>query len=219
METKLCKHCQTEIPKKAKVCPNCRKKQGGIGKWIIIAVIVVLILGSVGGGDDESTNTGNSNTTESQNTESKNTENQNNQDDTKENAEKENNVFKEGDTIEAGDLKFSVDKIETNYTDYDNQYGLHDLKDGMKYIKLSFTFENVGDSDSYVSIYDFDCYADGVLCEQYFMFDEDFINANLSAGRKVSYSIYFTVPKDAKEVELEYTKNIWTSEKIIIKVK
>lgn len=28
-ETKLCKYCQTEIPAKAKICPNCRKKQGG----------------------------------------------------------------------------------------------------------------------------------------------------------------------------------------------
>lgn len=30
-ETKVCKYCKSEIPKKAKVCPNCRKKQGGIG--------------------------------------------------------------------------------------------------------------------------------------------------------------------------------------------
>ena len=28
-DTKICKHCQSEIPKKAKICPNCRKKQGG----------------------------------------------------------------------------------------------------------------------------------------------------------------------------------------------
>lgn len=55
-ETKLCKHCQTEIPKKAKVCPNCRKKQGGIGKWIVIAVVVVIIIAAVaGGGSDDST--------------------------------------------------------------------------------------------------------------------------------------------------------------------
>ena len=27
--TKLCKHCKTEIPYDAKVCPNCRKKQKG----------------------------------------------------------------------------------------------------------------------------------------------------------------------------------------------
>ena len=26
METKTCKYCQTEIPKKAKICPNCKKK-------------------------------------------------------------------------------------------------------------------------------------------------------------------------------------------------
>lgn len=54
-ETKICKHCQTEIPKKAKVCPQCRKKQGGKLKWIIVAVVVIAIIGAAaGGGDDDS---------------------------------------------------------------------------------------------------------------------------------------------------------------------
>ena len=44
--TKICKHCQSEIPKKAKVCPNCRKKQGGKLKWIIIAIVVIGIIGA-----------------------------------------------------------------------------------------------------------------------------------------------------------------------------
>lgn len=34
-EVKKCKHCQSDIPKKAKICPNCRKKQGGKLKFII----------------------------------------------------------------------------------------------------------------------------------------------------------------------------------------
>ena len=39
--TKLCKHCKTEIPYDAKVCPNCRKKQkGGKLKWILIIAVV-----------------------------------------------------------------------------------------------------------------------------------------------------------------------------------
>lgn len=56
-ETKLCKHCQTEIPKKAKVCPNCRKKQGGAGKWIAIVAVVVLIFMLFGGGSGDTKQT------------------------------------------------------------------------------------------------------------------------------------------------------------------
>lgn len=55
-ETKICKHCQTEIPKKAKICPNCRKKQGKKGWLIIAAVVVVIIIAvtSIGNGDTNS---------------------------------------------------------------------------------------------------------------------------------------------------------------------
>ena len=28
-KTKVCKYCKSEIDAKAKICPNCRKKQGG----------------------------------------------------------------------------------------------------------------------------------------------------------------------------------------------
>lgn len=42
-KTKLCKYCKTEIPSGAKICPNCQKKQGGIVKWVVIALIVIVI--------------------------------------------------------------------------------------------------------------------------------------------------------------------------------
>lgn len=54
--TKLCKHCKTEIPADAKVCPNCRRKQGGKLKWIIIIIVVFAVIGAAAGGsgsDDE----------------------------------------------------------------------------------------------------------------------------------------------------------------------
>ena len=57
--TKICKHCATEIPYKAKVCPNCRKKQkkGCLLPLLIIIVIAVAlltILGKALGGSNSS---------------------------------------------------------------------------------------------------------------------------------------------------------------------
>ena len=53
---KKCKYCQTEIDSKAKICPNCGKKQG-LPKWLIaiICVFGVIIIGSVFSGSGEET--------------------------------------------------------------------------------------------------------------------------------------------------------------------
>ena len=51
---KKCKHCKTEIDKKAKICPNCKKKQGGIGKFIIIGIVAIFIIAIATSGNDES---------------------------------------------------------------------------------------------------------------------------------------------------------------------
>lgn len=59
-ETKICKHCKTEIPYGAKICPQCRKKQGPGG--CLIAIIIVIAIGLIGScfgggskGDSDST--------------------------------------------------------------------------------------------------------------------------------------------------------------------
>ena len=52
--TKTCKHCKTEIPYGAKICPQCRKKQGmGILPKIVIGIIVIGVIGSVAGGNSD----------------------------------------------------------------------------------------------------------------------------------------------------------------------
>ena len=56
-------------------------------------------------------------------------------------------------------------------------------------------------------------------CEQKYMTsDTDFMGGNISSGRQVSFDVVFEVPVDAESVELEYTANIWSSEKVIIKL-
>lgn len=115
-------------------------------------------------------------------------------------------------------LKVTVDNYTLDYTNYSDEYNVYAANDGYKYIEVSFTYENSDNSDRYVSIYDFDCYADGTLCEQTYLFGGDFVNANLSSGRNVSFSTYYTVPIDSQNIELEYTSNVWTGEKKIIKL-
>lgn len=53
-ETKICKKCRTEIDKKAKICPQCRAKQGiGVLGWIGIVFLVLIVIGAIGGGGDK----------------------------------------------------------------------------------------------------------------------------------------------------------------------
>lgn len=44
-KTKKCKFCQSEIPKKAKVCPVCKRKLKTIGCLPVIAVFILIIAG------------------------------------------------------------------------------------------------------------------------------------------------------------------------------
>ncbi len=74
--TKLCKHCKTEIPAAAKVCPNCRRKQGGVLKWILIVLVVFVIIGALAGGNESSptSSTANSGSTDTKESETKQVE-------------------------------------------------------------------------------------------------------------------------------------------------
>lgn len=84
---------------------------------------------------------------------------------------------------------------------------------------IDVSYQNNSKDDKYVSIYDFQCYADNTDCEQnYSVVDSSSLNANLSSGRKTSYKIAFVVPQDAQSIELEYETSIWTGHKEIIKL-
>lgn len=58
--TKVCKHCKTEIPYGAKICPQCRKKQGmGMFPKVVIGLVVIGAIGIAfgGNGSDNSVDT------------------------------------------------------------------------------------------------------------------------------------------------------------------
>lgn len=203
-ETKVCKHCQSEIPKKAKVCPNCRKKQRGIFKWILIAAVVLVFIGSsFGGGDDSASD---SNPQKVGDVSGLTKEN-----DTKEEVK---NKFYVGEIVETSKLRITF--VSAKEYQSDNQF--IQPKAGNVYYEMEFEVENISDSNQNVSSWDFDCYADNYDMEQVYMDGMD-LDATLSAGKKTKGSVFFEVPEDAKEISLEYETNFWTEDKIIFVVK
>lgn len=126
-------------------------------------------------------------------------------------------IFKEGDTFQAGNLEITMTKKKLGY-EVDDPYGLHELPDGYEYLKCNWTYKNTGESDAYCSVYDFQCYADDKECEQEY-FNTDFINSNLGSGRTVDFETYYKVPKKAKRIELEYTTLLGQGKKAIVKIK
>ena len=135
-----------------------------------------------------------------------------------------NNPLTIGNTMESKGLKITLNDADLNYTGYDNRYGLHTPQDGYKYISATFTYQNDGQNDAYVSIYDFKCYADGAACQEQYGLEADsslsnnFINTNLSSGRNVSFTTFYAVPENAGSIELEYEANIWSNKKAYIKL-
>lgn len=58
---KKCKYCQTEVDPNAKICPNCRKKQG-MPRWAIFLIVIVVIgVLAASSGDSNSGNASNGN--------------------------------------------------------------------------------------------------------------------------------------------------------------
>ena len=62
---------------------------------------------------------------------------------------------------------------------------------------------------------DWECYADNSKADQTWIVDDNGLDGKLSAGREAEGAVYFEVPEDAENIELEYDINFWQSDKII----
>lgn len=146
--TKLCKHCKTEIPASAKVCPNCRKKQGGIIKWIVIGIVVIAVIGSLGGGGEEKTSTDKKEDSASVESTSASKE-----DSSDEKAEVQEQIEYTPCTV--NDM---INDLENNAMNASDKY-----KD--QYIEVTGKLSNIDSSGKYISLYPDDDFAIiGVQC-------------------------------------------------------
>lgn len=115
-----------------------------------------------------------------------------------------------GDTLSENSVDITYNSCEV-YNDYEDYLA---PESGFVVIRLEFAVKNNSDSDAYISMYDFECYADNELCDAWYYADDD-LNATVSSGRSSTGAVYFEVPSDATEIEVEYETNMWTDSKAI----
>lgn len=202
-ETKLCKYCQTEIPSKAKVCPNCKRKQGGIGCLGVVLLVlgVFIFIGSFG-----------SSMSKDKNPEKVGEVQTESQDQNSQTEEPVSNTFNVGDVVETDNFRITYES--TGEYKSDNEF--LQPKDGCVYWEFKFKFENISDTDQSVStMMDWECYTDNSKADQTWIVDDNGLDGKLSAGREAEGAVYFEVPEDAENIELEYDINFWQSDKII----
>ena len=208
MAMKTCKECGTEVSSNAKACPKCGNDQRNFFVkhkvlTFFLAIILICVISAASSGDNTN-NEGSKNTLTNSNVEQNN------------NTTSTKDKYAVGEIFEDSTIAIKYVSLNDNFTGY-SQYA--DVKNGYKVIKAEFEFENLSSTDQYVSSYDFNCYADGYDCEVFYYVEDSSFGSTLSAGKKTKGSVYFEVPKDATEIDIEYELNVWTSEKLVFKVK
>jgi len=143
MPTKKCKYCQTDIDKKAKICPNCHKKQGSKLKVILVTVVILCIFAIIGSlnnnNDDDSQNVTSDSTVSKSPT--------NNKDDNKHSSDiaskEDKKSIKFGKEGKSEDLSLKINKAKTVKKIAENEFIEYKPDSGV-YAVINITIKNNG---------------------------------------------------------------------------
>jgi len=188
---KNCKYCQTEISDKAKICPNCGKKQKGSKLKILIIIALIFIIGSVLFPKDKEPY-------------SEEKTNQTTKKETKK-------TFLENEIVNYKDVKYSIIEVKrSNGKTYDKP------AEGKEFIIVKIKIENNTKEKISYNIYDWKM-ENSKGQEEGFAFTTIDSDTNLSSGdlNKGGYkegTIVFEQPKGDKNLKLKYYENILKDE-------
>lgn len=205
-KTKKCKHCKSDMPYNAKVCPTCRRRQGRFLKWVIIilAVLVVLgVIGSLSGGDDNETSKKPKNPTSSDVESTQDTAGENINE-----AQQEENQAEEpiGEPVEES----AESGTEFDYEDMHVRYTGHELGQNMageKTLIVYFDFtNNSSENKSFAYSFSAKAFQNGVELDSSLLFSNDTCknrDNEIQPGTTVPIGVDFVLGEDMSDVSLQ----------------
>lgn len=113
------------------------------------------------------------------------------------------------------DIKITLKSVDTNFTDYPS-YAIVD--DDCTVLKADFEFENMDEYDNTVSHSYFECFADKFSCDEFDYMDDSYFYETIEPGRKAIGSVYFEIPKDADNIEIEYEPYSLFEQKVVFNI-
>lgn len=200
---KQCKHCKSEIPYDAKVCPVCRKKQGAPGCLIVVLVVVVLVLiAAFAGGGESST---------PQKVESTSGTSQSASQASQAQPQPEQTVFTVGDTVELNGVKTTLLSAE----EYPGKQYMMPT-DGNVFLVCQFEIENDSSAEINVSsMVSFNAYCDDYSVSLSItgeMLEDSWksLDGTVAPGKKINGVIAYEIPQDWQKMEISYTPSFWS---------
>ncbi|MBO5837227.1 MAG: DUF5067 domain-containing protein [Oscillospiraceae bacterium] len=198
-----CKACNGEIAKNAKSCPHCgaKVKKFPTALIVILALIVVIAIASASGNDEPKLVDGTT-PTQSQTPDA--------------GASNEKTTFKVGEIAELKDVlvKF-VGFTESSGSKYNKP------KDNHIFVLCEFEIANNSDDELAISsMLSFKGYCDDYTCEYSLgalleKDDKNQLDGTVAAGKKMKGVIGYEIPKDWKELEIQFTPDFWSGRDIL----
>ena len=200
---KQCKHCKSEIPYDAKVCPVCRKKQGAPGCLIVVLVVVVLVvIAAFAGGGESST---------PQKVESTSGTSQSASQASQAQSQPEQTVFTVGDAVELNGVKTTLLSAE----EYPGKQYMMPT-DGNVFLVCQFEIENDSSAEITVSsMVSFNAYCDDYSVSLSItgeMLEDSWksLDGTVAPGKKINGVIAYEIPQDWQKMEISYTPSFWS---------
>lgn len=200
---KQCKHCKSEIPYDAKVCPVCRKKQGAPGCLIVVLVVVVLVvIAAFAGGGESSTHQKVESTSGTSQAASQASQAQ---------SQPEQTVFTVGDTVELNGVKTTLLSAE----EYPGKQYMMPT-DGNVFLVCQFEIENDSSAEINVSsMVSFNAYCDDYSVSLSItgeMLEDSWksLDGTVAPGKKINGVIAYEIPQDWQKMEISYTPSFWS---------